>query len=95
MGNDLGAATSDASAFASESDNGGSDDSSALESRSPRGGGGGGGAFPAGGAVSDLTVAPGAGADAPPFRPLPPSREVFLPCLAMGGIMAFARARWQ
>jgi hypothetical protein len=93
LGNDLGAATSDASAFASESDNGGSDDSSALESRSPRGGGGG--AFPAGGAVSDRTVAPGAGADAPPFRPLPPSREVFLPCLAMGGIMAFARARWQ
>jgi hypothetical protein len=90
----LGAVTSDPNAFASESESGGSGASSAFETRSfPIGG-----AFPAGGTLPTrgaAAPAPGVGPGAPPFRPSSPSRDVFLPCLAMRRIMAFARAVWQ
>ena len=93
FGADFGATTSDASAFASESDNGGRDDSSPLDSRSPSDEGGAAAGFPVVGTASDRTVAAGAGADVPPFRPSPPSRDVFLPCLAIEALWRFASPR--
>jgi hypothetical protein len=66
-------------------------DANALASESDNGGSGASSTFagcPAGGAL----LLPGA---AVPFPPFPPWRDVFLPCLPMGRIMALARTPLQ
>ena len=90
FGADFGAITSDASAFASESDNAGSGVSSAFDGRSS-----GAGPLPAGAAGGAPGAVPAVVPVGIPLRPFPPSRDVFLPCLAMGGIMASGRGQWQ
>lgn len=78
------AGASGASARSSESDSGGSDASSAFRPRAGTG-------LRTGDPGLVLT---GVGPEAP-LRPSPPSRDVFLPCLPMPGIMACAVAPWQ
>src|SRR5439155_3931728 len=74
LGADFGAITSDARALASDSDSGGSGTSSPFCGRST------GNALPDG---AGAAAAVPAGA---PSCPFPPSRDVFLPCLAMAAL---------
>ena len=68
-------------------------DASAFTSESDNGGSGTSSPFagrPPGAAAFPAETVAGA-----PFRPSPPSRDAFLPCLAMGGIMACRQEAWQ